>query len=528
MSLPFRRQHRYATEVTGRRRSAWQKVTSRTTLVAILSVGIVLALGGQLAAGSSGPLITGVAGVDTYESAAFEHIRATGARLIQIPINWGSIASRRPPAVWNPEDPADPGYDWTSSDAAVRGAVEAKLTPVVLVVGAPKWAQRCQVPDVVRGEALGGALCDPDPIALAGFATAAARRYSGDFQGLPRVRYWQGLTEPNLSLSYFPQWRGGKAASAALYRKLINSFYFAVKSVNRSNLVLAGGLGPIAVPHLTIGPMRFARELLCMKGRRDPRPMRGNCYGGVHFDIFDIHPYTTGGPTHKGHADDVELGDLGKLSELIRAADAAGRVKGRFRHTPLWTTEFSWDSKPPDPGGLPMRILKRWTAEALYRAWSAGVSHFFWYGLRDDPPNPSLPFSETYQFGLYFRGATVAEDRPKPNMYAFRFPFVAYSRRSGFFFWGRTPSSERCKVRLQIHKNRRWRNATVTHADKNGIFEGVARTNYGRHKHGTVRALCRGEKSVPFSLHPVRDFHQAPFGNPSGTRRHPHSRRGHK
>lgn len=200
------------------------------------------------------------------------------------------------------------------------------------------------------------------------------------------------------------------------------------------------------------------------------------------------------------------------FKELLRAADRAGRIKGRFQRTPLWITEFSWDSKPPDPGGLPMPILTRWTAEALYRAWNAGVTRFFWLSLRDNPPNPKAHFSETIEAGLYFRGATVAEDQPKPSMYAFRFPFVAYSRKSGFFFWGRTPTSTAGRVVIQVREGGQWRNASVARADGNGIFTGVAQTTYGRNEHGMVRALYRAEEAVPFSLHPVRDFHQPRFG----------------
>lgn len=487
-------------------------VAGRLWLLATMTACILMAPG---AAAGSRPLVTGVAGLDTYDPPALRQTKATGAQFVHILIRWGNVAPRAQPSVWNPEDPADPNYNWESTDTAVTRVVEAGLTPVVTVIGAPKWAQRCEAPEVIRGEVLSGRLCDPDPQALVDFARAAARRYSGLLPGLPRVRYWQGLNEPNLSLFFNPQFRKGKPVSPILYRKLINAFYFAVKSANRSNLVLAAGLGPIAVPHLTIGPMRFARELLCMTGRHKPRPLPGNCHGGVHFDIFDIHPYTTGGPTHKGHVDDVEFGDLGKLQELIRAADQAGRIKGRFRRTPLWNTEMSWDSKPPDPGGLPMPILRRWAAEALYRVWSAGINHSFWYSLRDQAPS-NRPFSETLQSGLYFRGATVAEDRPKPSMYAFRFPFVAYSRPRGFFFWGRTPTSKGGRVVIQIRKGRGWRNATVTHADKNGIFEGFVEGAFGRQKHGWVRAIYRGESAVPFSLHPVKDFYQAPFGNPVG------------
>jgi hypothetical protein len=33
---------------------------------------------------------------------------------------------------------------------------------------------------------------------------------------------------------------------------------------------------------------------------------------------------------------------------------------------------------------------------------------------------------------------------------------------------------------------------------------------------GTVRARYRGETAVPFSLKPVKDFYQPPFGAPVG------------
>lgn len=455
---------------------------------------------------SGSGLTTGLAGVVDRDPVVFGRIVSTGARFVHIFVPWGRVGPTHPLAAWRPEDPTDPHYDWHSVDVAVAEAERVGLEPVLMVHGAPMWAQRCQ------GRKLFWVpVCDPDPAMLAAFATAAARRYSGRFAGLPRVRYWQGLNEPNLSLFFNPQYRHGGPASPDLYRELINAFYRAVKSVNRSNLVLAAGLGPIARPPWTIGPMEFARRLLCMRGRRFPRPTRGSCDGGVHFDVFDIHAYTTGGPTHEGKVNDVQLGDLQKLRTLLAAADRAGRIRGRFRRTPLWITEFTWDSRPPDPGGLRMATLTRWTAEALYRAWRAGVTHFFWYPLRDEPTR-GLPFGETIQGGLFFRGTTVAEDRPKPNLRAFRFPFVAFSRPRGFFFWGRTPNSRRGRVLIQTRRGGGWRNTAVARADRHGIFEGVVRDGYGRRKRGSVRARYRGETAVPFSLKPVRDFYQPPFG----------------
>ena len=479
-------------------------------LAVALAAAVVVPASAAAAAGRQAhPLETGVSYVPNDAGPlAFRHVRDAGARFVHTWIRWAAVAPADLPADWNPTDPADPNYRWEEVDRWVVEAVEAGLTPLLQIYAVPSWAQGCFAVDVSRSTP-----CKPDPAMLADFATAAARRYSGRFEGLPRVRFWQGLNEPNLSLFFNPQFERGRPVSPGLYRRLLNAFYFAVKRVDRSNLVLAAGLGPVAVPGYTIGPMRFARLLLCMRGRRRPRPTRGDCEGGVHFDIADIHPYTTGGPTHRGHADDVELGDLGKLQRLLGAADRAGRIRGAFRRTPLWITELSWDSNPPDPGGLSMPILARWTAEALHVAWRAGVSRVFWYSLRDQAPDPSRPFSETLESGLYFRGATLADDRPKRSLQAFRFPFVAYPRAGGIRFWGRTPSSRAGRIEIQLRRGGRWRTAALARAGRDGIFRGAAiDTGYGRRLRGSVRARYRGEASLPFSLRPVPDFHQPPFG----------------
>lgn len=453
------------------------------------------------------PLVTGVSGLDSSDPIAFERIKGAGAEFVQIAVPWGAVAPAAQPVGWHPEDPGDPAYDWAAIDAQVQASVAAQLTPVLLIDGGPAWAQRCKAPFFAALR-----ICDSDPAALAAFATAAARRYSGAFAGLPRVRYWQGLNEPNLSLFFNPQFDTvGRPLSPGLYRQLINTFYTAVKAVNPSNLVLAAGLGPVAVPNHTIGPMRFARALLCMTGRRKPRPTGGSCGGGVRFDIFDVHPYTTGGPSHQGKADDVELADLEKLQELLAAADRAGRIKGRFGRTPLWITEFSWDSSPPDPGGLRMSTLTRWTAVAMYEAWSAGVDHFFWYSLRDFPTD-NRAYSETVQSGLYFRGEGIAQDRPKRLLSAFRFPFVAFAERGGFSFWGRTPASQPGTVRILLKDGARWRTLDVARAVRDGVFQGFVEPTAGVSRRSVVRARFRKELAIPFSLRELRDFHQPPFG----------------
>lgn len=485
----------------------------RRVLLALIAFTVALAMlvvSSVPAEAAGRPLRTGVSYVYRNDPIAFERIRQAGGTLTLTPLTWEHIAPESKPANWSPTDPMDPNYDWAEMDTWVVNAVAAGLTPVLQVRSAPKWAQRCDyiAPDTP---------CDPDPTALGEFTTAAVKRYSGAIPGLPRVSYWQGLNEPNMNLYFMPQFVDGQAVSAGLYRTLINSFYAAVKAVDPSNVVIAGGLAPVSVPGRAIGPMRFSRELLCMRGHKNPRPSGGNCEGGVYFDVFDVHPYTTGSPAHEGGPNDVQLGDLEKLTTLLRAADKAGRIKNNSKVTPLWITEISWDSKPPDPGGLGAPILRRWTAEALYTAWQAGVSDVFWFTLRDSsPPPPGIPYSENLDAGLYYRGANIAEDKPKPNVQAFRFPFVAYPAEKGLSFWGRTPNSKGGKVVIQVKKGKSWRKVKTVQANKAGIFHAVAKSSYGSNHKGYVRAQYRKERSTPFGMKPVGDFPQPPFGRQLG------------
>jgi hypothetical protein len=481
----------------------------RRPAVAILLTALAFAVLPSNGTAAPRPFETGISGVGDYSPLSFQRTREAGAHFIRLVADWQLIAPETQPASWSPQDPSDPNYNWSYLDIGITEAVRAGLNPVILVDGAPQWAQRCQSPPGLQA----AKICDPDPAALAAFATAAARRYSGSYGGLPRVQYWQGMNEPNLTLFFFPQFNTeGQALSPGLYRELINNFYAAVKSVNPSNLVIAAGLGPAEVKGYNVGPMRFTRDLLCMTGGKHPKPIKGKCPGGVHFDIFDVHPYSSGGPTHEGRPNDVQIGDLPKLQTLLQAADKAHRIRGAFKRTPLWITEFGWDSNPPDPGGLPMSILTQWTAESLHLAWQAGVTHFFWYTLRDEPLLPNRPASITVQSGLYTRGETIAADQPKEVLTSFRFPFVAFARKQGLEIWGRTPTSQGGRVEIQVLSGGKWRRSAYLTAASNGIFTGTLKTKYGGNKHGAARAVFGSGTSVPFPMKRVGDFRHAPFG----------------
>ena len=235
---------------------------------------------------------------------ALARIRATGASVVRIPVEWRYIVSADPPAGFDASDPASPAYDFTTVDAAVRDTVAAGLTPLLVVVRAPAFAEAPnRWPYAYPGS------WAPNPAAFGEFATAVARRYDGSFpdplapgSALPRVRLLEAWNEPNLARYLEPQWVvvGGRwrAFSPLLYRQLLNAFYAAVKSVEPTDTVIAAGLAPNGEP-AGVGrmtPVRFLRGMLCLEGGRrrevSERPARGPDGAGTppvrppHFDVL--------------------------------------------------------------------------------------------------------------------------------------------------------------------------------------------------------------------------------------------------
>jgi hypothetical protein len=155
------------------------------------------------------------------------------------------------------------------------------------------------------------------------------------------------------------------AESPIIYRGLLNAFYTAVTSVHSSNLVITGGTAPFGDPPggARIPPAEFVRAMLCVQG---PRLTTTRCPNPAHFDILAHHPYAINGPWAPAiNADDVSVPDLGKLTRPLAAAERAGQALPRGPKQ-LWVTEFSWDSSPPDPHGVPMDEHAHWLEEAVY------------------------------------------------------------------------------------------------------------------------------------------------------------------
>ncbi len=417
---------------------------------------------------------------DSHAARAMKRIREAGAKAVRLMIPWSKTAPFRRPAGFRADDPADPAYNWSRADKLISLAQENGLEPLVTTVRAPKWA--------------GGLRVNAHQYGL--FAKAIAQRYSGSFQDLPRVRYWIVWNEPNLAKYLAPQYSRGKLVSVARYRNMVNAFASSVRAVHRDNVVVAGITAPVRAAH-AVGAFKFMRAVLCMSGAKRPKP---TCRNKVSFDDWSVHPYTSGSPLHRAHGTDgVQLGDLPKVNRVLRAAVRAKHVRHVHRVN-LWITEFSWDSRPPDPGGVRPRLLARWTAEALYRAKRAGVRVFTWFLVQDEPERTS-PF----QSGLYYRRGGYAT-RPKLVLQAFRFPFVALKQRRHVVVWGRTPAGDRRNVAVQRLVRGHWRRVAMIRSKPGGIFGRTLKMPRAKSS-WRLRARLAGSKthSLSFSLQKTPD-----------------------
>jgi hypothetical protein len=431
---------------------------------------------------------------ETDPASAFGVVRSEGARFVRVPVAWSGIAPTRPQS---PAEPSDPAYGWAWLDERVAAIEGAGLEPLLVLYSTPLWARTLR-PNGQRSLV-------PVTADFADFARAAARRYDGTHLPQPRVRHWQMWNEPNVS-TYF----GAAVETPARYRRVANAGYDAIHAVAADNVVVAGGLSPFGGGG-RLEPFTFMRSMLCMSDAAPPRP---TCGARSSFDVWSHHPYTSGGPAHSAFDPrDASLGDLPEMRRLLRAAQRAHHIRSRAG-VRFWVTEFGWDSNPPDPIAVRVKLHARWVAEALYRLWRNDVSLAVWFQLRDISPE-RRDWGSLGQGGLFYRTTDLyANERPKPAARAFRFPFVALPGRRTVTVWGRTPDSRRHDVEIERRAGGRWIRVVRVRANRHGIFQARPRGLNGQ----VLRARVGGSTSMSYRAVRSRDVAVNPFGGPPASR----------
>jgi hypothetical protein len=389
---------------------------------------------------------------------------SVNADIIRINMYWSQVAYNEPE---HPRDPADPAYNWGLYDAGISNAVAHGFQVDLTVLAAPSWAEGPNRPSPKKAPY---GSWKPDADAFGDFAHALATRYSGSYDPsaptdpgdpgvppilppllrasgtLPRLHYFEAWNEPNLSTYITPQFQGGKNASAGIYVKLLNHFYDEVKAVIPDAKIVTGGTAPYGDPPgpnaMKTGPLRFARELMCLNGKLH----RTGCPTGQkpEFDIYAHHPINRASPptAHGPGPDDVMIADFGDLTRTVRAAEKAHTIGTGGRHG-LWANEVWWQTDPPDPDeGVPLKTQARWMEQALYILWKEGASNVSFLQFRDDKRKPGEYTLDSYQTGVY----TYA-NKPKPSAHAMAFPFVTDRRSKGrLLAWGKSPRSGKLTI----------------------------------------------------------------------------------
>ena len=366
-----------------------------------------------------------------------------GAGIVRIDVGWP--AALRPA---DPPDPTDPAYAWATADAGIDAARAHGLRVLVSFTGLPSWAQRSRVP-----KRFDPATYRPRAADVGAYGEALARHFAG------RVAAFQMWNEPNLSTNLTPQWSNGRPVAATMYRAMLNAFYAGVKRAQPGATVVTAATAPSGeVGHGNrMPPVAFWRTVLKRR---------------VHFDALAHHPRSAGGPRRHAHdADDVSIPDMGKLRRLLE------HVHKRAR---LWATEVSFDSRPPDPDGVPAQTQARWLEHAFELLWRGGVDTITWLQIRDQAPIPS--FAATHQSGMFFR-----DGRAKPSATAFRFPFVA----GGNQVWTRAPVTGT----LQIQRDGRTVRSLSVRAGQVLLLRGL-RTPRGARMRGVISGL----RSLPWRV----------------------------
>jgi hypothetical protein len=327
-----------------------------------------------------------------------------GVDLVRFTVRWDQVARKRPR---NGRSHLDPAYKWATADAVLRELRAHGITPVVTLLGTPRWAN--------RGRSF--AWAPTSGAHFANFAFAAQRRYMF-------VRDWLIWNEPN-------QRRWLRPTSPSVYvSRLLNPAYAAIKKARRSARVAGGVTAPRGSTG-GVSPLRWIRGMDKARAR---------------LDAYAHHPYPLRPRTEtpwSGGCAHCETITMATLERLIREV---GRAFGRKR---IWLTEYGYQTNPPDRAlGVSPTKQARYLGEASLRAYRAPyVDMLVAFMVRDDA------YAGGWQSGLFTRTGVA-----KLSAKWFPLPLAQSSRRgTRTVVWGQIrPGSGRQTYRLRMRRGGRW------------------------------------------------------------------------
>ena len=379
----------------------------RRGAVATLVVAVLALLAVAQAAASTSPAY----GIQDdawlmYESGTLPQRLATldalGAHLVRFTLRWDKVAPARPAA---PRDPADTAYDWGQYEIVLRALHADGIAVVVTLYGAPAWANGGHPANWLPKDG------------YADFAYAASKRF-------PWIHQWTIWNEPNGRTFAVP------ASPQAYVRQLLNPAYALLHQASSANVVAGGVTSPRKTPS-GVSPLAF---------------MQGMKAAGARLDAYAHNPYAVSSQETPFHAPCAHCNVLSMASLPAIRADVT-RYFGAA--TPLWLTEYGYQTNPPDRLlGVSYALQARYVGQAALRvSEQPGVTMLIHFLVRDEPSVGG------FQSGLFTAGGTA-----KPALHAYALPLAQVSRSGArTVIWGQVrPGSGARPYVLQRFAAGRW------------------------------------------------------------------------
>lgn len=399
---------------------------------------------------------------DATRDRTLDEIEAFGVKRVRVLVYWSSVAPRPASRIRPDFDAADPAAypasGWSRYDTLLHAASARGLEVYLTLTGpAPRWATKSRREN----------LTDPRPQDFGAFATAVGRRYGS------QVSLWSIWNEPNQPQFLKPQFRDGRAASPALYRKLYQAAHKGLeRSGNGDDTILLGETSPRGNQRV-VAPLAFLRGTLCLS---DEYRKRGSC-GRLDADGYAHHPYTTRtGPSFRPpDADDVTIGVLPRLTQALDRAAKAGAIR---RGLGLYLTEFGIQSTP-DPAAVSLARQAEYLAISEHLAFlNRRVRTFSQYLMSDDDPNAGGERYGGFESGLRrFDGAV------KPAYAGFRTPLAVTDYGRSDVGWGFVrPVAGQTTVQIEYRNQgaRAYRKLQTVTTNAGGVFAFKAGSPVGR------------------------------------------------
>src|SRR3954447_782799 len=361
-----------------------------------------------------------------------------GVQVVRLTIRWDQVAPTKPA---DARDPFDPAYEWGAYGTTLD-ALRARAIPAVVTLwGAPRWANGNHPANWLPRAGFGN------------FAFAAAKRF-------PWVRKWTVWNEPNTRLFANP-------VSPMLYtRRLLNPAYALLHRANRANDVAGGVTSPRRTPS-GMSPLAF---------------MQGLHRYHAKLDAYAQNPYPAT-PRETPFATPCSWCTTFTLARLPQIRADVTRLFGRT--TPLWLTEYGYQTNPPDRlAGVTPALQARYVGEAALRVWQqggvppavrvwqqAGVTLLIHFLVRDEPSLGG------WQSGFY---TTVGTKKPAAS--AFSLPLAERSRTGHrVVLWGQVrPGAGRRAYQLQRRARSHWvAVGGFRGTDRTGTFARAVRASPG-------------------------------------------------